>query len=402
MVLYDLNRDGFEGAAEWLRGEQITVFSIAPSALRRILETPGAARGFPHVRAIRMRSEPLFRDVVELAQRHFSEECVLLNAWGMTEVVMGQCYYIDKRTRIEHATAPVGYSTANRQVHLLDEAGKPVPFGEVGEIAIQASRPGSGYWRRADLHATRHRAAENGEWLFLSGDLGRFLPDGALLHLGRKDFMLKIRGHLVETAEIELALKQLPGVQDSVVVGKPNRAGEPQLVAYFVAAKHGSGPAASGAPSASEMRRHLARTLPEFMLPARYVRLERLPLNENDKVDRLSLPEPTGARPDLDALYLAPRTPVEEQLAHIWAATLGLERVGIHDPFLELGGDSLLAAQLAAAVVRAFEIDVPPRILFETPTIAQMALAVDSRLGDKAGPEAVTRLLAALDEEARP
>ncbi|MFQ5907077.1 MAG: phosphopantetheine-binding protein, partial [bacterium] len=219
-----------------------------------------------------------------------------------------------------------------------------------------------------------------------------------LIHMGRKDFQVKIRGYRIEVAEIEIALFDHADIKEAVVVAREDRRGDKRLVAYLV-------PAGQPAPTVSELRRALAETLPDYMIPSVFVTLDALPLTPTNKIDRRALPAPGTARPELENPFVAPRTPVEQTLVNIWSQVLGLDQVGIHDNFFELGGHSLLATQITARMLNIFRVEVPLRSFFQSPTVADMAVVVVQSQIEKAGSEHIDRMLAELeslsDEEAR-
>jgi acyl carrier protein len=204
------------------------------------------------------------------------------------------------------------------------------------------------------------------ERIYRTGDMGVMRPDGCLEHRGRKDFQVKVRGNRIEVSEIETALLVLDTIKEAVVVGREDRTREKCLVAYIV-------PTDKPTPTVSALRRALLEKLPDYMIPSNYMFLDALPLTPNGKLDRKALPELGTSRPDLDTAFVMSRTPVEEELAEIWAEVLSLDHVGIHDNFLELGGHSLAATQVISRVLERFDLDLPLRILFEAPTVADMA-----------------------------
>jgi acyl carrier protein len=230
-----------------------------------------------------------------------------------------------------------------------------------------------GYWRRADLtaHSFFNDPADAKGKIYRTGDLGRVLPDGCLLHLGRKDFFIKIRGYRVELEEIEMMLLELPGIKEAVVKAWNNNSGDERLVAYVVLKT-------APAPNASEMRRFLETKLPDYMIPTTFITLDALPLTDTLKVDRKALPMPKGLRPEIAVPYAAPRNSLEQALVKIWAEVLELDRVGIHDDFLDLGGHSLAATRIISRVMNVFPVDLAVRSLFDSPTVAQMAEVIAS------------------------
>src|SRR5207253_11399471 len=210
---------------------------------------------------------------------------------------------------------------------------------------------------------------EPGSRMYMTGDVVRWRPDGELQFVGRADDQVKIRGFRIELGEIESALLDHPEVAEAVVVAREDEPGRKRLVAYLVAA------AGSAAPTIADLRAFLARTLPDYMVPSAFVVLEALPLSPNGKLDRRALPAP-----DLGAVagagYVAPRTEAEATLAGIWAEVLGVERVGVEDNFFELGGDSILSIRVISRLRAAFGVEVSPRALFTTPTVAGLAAAL--------------------------
>jgi acyl carrier protein len=245
-----------------------------------------------------------------------------------------------------------------------------VPIGIVGEIYIGGNGVARGYLNRPELTEEKFISNpfsdEPEPRLYKTGDMARYLPDGNIEFLGRLDHQVKIRGFRIELGEIEAVLNQYQAVQSSVVVAREDVSGDKRLVAYTLAVP-------GSAPSASELRSFLQQKLPEYMVPSVFVFLDSLPLTPNGKLDRKALPAPDQTRPELDETFVAPRTPVEETLASIWAGVLKVDKVGIHDNFFELGGHSLLATQLISRIRDTFKIDLPLRSLFEAPTIYGLA-----------------------------
>jgi acyl carrier protein len=279
-------------------------------------------------------------------------------------------FFLDKETEVSGNLIPVGYAVADNEVMLLDDSGAPVA-GDEGEIAVRTRYVSPGYWKRPDLTADSFfdDPSDAKAKIYRTGDLGRMLPDGCLLHLGRKEFFVKIRGYRVELEEIELALVEFPGVKEAVVTALNNNSGDERLVAYIV-------PKAAPGPNASEMRRFLAAKLPDYMIPATFIALDTVPLTDTLKVDRKALPKPKGLRPEIAACYAPARNSVEEALVKIWAEVLELDQVGINDNFFDLGGHSLAATRIISRIVKTFSVDLSVRALFDSPTVAEMAEAM--------------------------
>ncbi|HEX6372560.1 MAG TPA: amino acid adenylation domain-containing protein, partial [Longimicrobium sp.] len=303
----------------------------------------------------------------------------LINGYGPTEATV--CTTLHDYVPGSGAP-PIGRPVANVRVYLLDAAGQPVPRGTAGELHIGGATVGRGYWRRAALTAERFVpdpfGAEPGARLYRTGDLARWNAAGELEFAGRVDAQVKVRGFRVELGEIETRLLEHPAVEEAVVVARDDEgaaAAAKRLVAYWV----------GGAVEPEALRAHLLERLPDYMVPAAYVRLEALPLSPNGKVDRRALPAPEG-----DAFarrgYEAPVGETETALAEIWAEVLGIDRVGRNDGFFELGGHSLLAVTLVARM-RARGLHADVRALFSTPTLAALAAAVSGESAEVAVPQ---------------
>jgi acyl-coenzyme A synthetase/AMP-(fatty) acid ligase len=348
----------------------VTVYRSAVSAFRAFADTLGPDE-LPDLRLVLVYGEPAYGADLERYRRHFADRCVFVGTLGCRETGDYAFFFADKTLPVSLDAVPGGYVTEGLEVLLLDESGRPVSEGEIGELAVRSAYSAAGYWNRPDLTAAAFFPDPAGGALriYRTGDLGRRLPDGCLVHLGRRDFQVKVLGHRVDTGEVETALLGIPGVTQAVVVGREDRPGEPRLVAYLV-----SGHAPS--PAARELRQALAVRLPAHMIPSVFMTVDAMPLTTSGKVDRRALPEPGRARPPLGAEGVAPRGPLEHAVAAIWADVLGLDEVGVHDAFLELGGNSLLATRVVARVLDQWQVPLSPRALFDAPTVARMAEAI--------------------------
>jgi amino acid adenylation domain-containing protein len=266
----------------------------------------------------------------------------------------------------------IGRPIDNVRVHVLDEALRPVPVGEPGELCVAGAGLARGYLKRPQLTAERFLTDVSGERIYRSGDLVRRRPDGELEFLGRLDEQVKIRGFRIELHEIVAVLDAHPAVEASAVIAREDGGGSKRLVAYVVPA--------SGQPvEAQVLKGHLARLLPEYMVPAVYLELEELPLTANGKLDREALPDPEASR-DQEASGTRPRTPLEAALSGIVCDLLGLGQVGVEENFFVLGGHSLLGAQLIARIRDRFGVELSLRTLFDHPTLESMAAAVEEQL----------------------
>ena len=314
---------------------------------------------------------------VGLAERLLKGGGALWNVYGPTETTV---WGMIKRVKTAAAPISIGRPVANAQLYILDKHGEPVPFGVQGELHIGGAGMGRGYLNRPELTAERfipHPFGKDaGQRLYKTGDLARYVADGEVEFLGRLDHQVKIRGFRIELGEIEAVLRQHADVREAVVLVSENAAGEKRLIAYVVLIEQQ--PTAIADDSTTQLRNHLKSKLPEHMLPSAFVVLEEFPLTPSGKLDRRALPEPLETRPALGETYLTPRTPVEETLTGIWEGILKANGIGVNDNFFELGGHSLLGTQVTSRVRDAFGIELPLRIIFEKPTIAGMAEAVEA------------------------
>ena len=414
---FDLRASSFDGLAATLRDEGISVFFAAVSTLRQFLTSLRVGLIFSDLRLVQTGGDTVLTTDVELVRRHVRRDCLLRVGLSLGEANAVAHWLITAGTVLEGDTVPAGYVVPGKEVLILDENQQPLPAGQVGEIAVRSRFLTPGYWRRPDLTAERFLNVPGSdgsdvlpERICLTGDLGRFRPNGLLEHRGRKDAMVKIRGFRVEPGAVEAALLATGLVRDAVVVaqeldlgglanGGLARLQDRRLVAYVAVWAHGG---EHSQVSASELRRALAQTLPDYMIPARFELLDALPLNASGKVDRRALPPPNTSRPALDTSYAPPRTETERLLATIWAGVLEVDAVGIHDEFVDLGGNSIQAARIITRVTQALGVTLPLQSLFESPTIAAQAAVIDAQVGPAAESlEDILTALAGLSNEAR-
>jgi amino acid adenylation domain-containing protein len=377
---FDLKTEGVGRLAPWLFQHHITNYKSIPTVFRHFISTLAGEEHFPSLRLIQIGGESVYRRDIELYKQHFSPSCLFVHVLGATEVQNFAWYCIDKETHITGYTVPLSVDMMEgTTVLLLDEAGQEIGVNRPGEIAVKSRYSALGYWRRPDLTRAAFLPDPHGrdERIYRTGDLGLRHPDGCLDHIGRKDLQVKIRGNRVEITEIEGALVSLEGIKEAIVVAREDVPGQPRLIAYVV-------PAVPPGPTVSILRRLLAERVPDYMLPAAFVTLDALPLMPNGKVDRRAVPLPDRARPALEHPYVAPRTPIEEAVASIWVEVLNLDAVGVHDPFLELGGDSLLAVRIMTRLLDIFHLEVPQRLLLQAATVARLATIITQYMAEKA------------------
>ncbi len=362
-----------------LIGEQgITVLHFVPSMLRAFLEEPGVEK-CQSLRHVICSGEALPYDLQEQFFRLLPSQ--LHNLYGPTEagvdVTHWTCLRDDGRKIV-----PIGRPVANTQIYILDRRLQPVPMGMPGELHIGGVQVGRGYHKRPELTAEKFIAdpfSEDPEArLYKTGDLCRWLPDGAVEYLGRMDFQVKIRGFRIELGEIEEALRQHPTVNEAVVTVCEDEPGDKRLVAYVL-------PAVEPACETTELRDFLKQKLPEYMIPAAFVLLSELPLSPNGKVDRKALPAPDATSVALKRRDdIAPRTATEQRLAAVFAEVLRLPSVSLNDNFFDLGGHSLLLLKMQSRLLRNYGIQLTLQQIFQSPTVAELAAIVGDLPGDLA------------------
>ncbi|WP_425437473.1 amino acid adenylation domain-containing protein [Mycobacterium szulgai] len=348
-----------------LVAERVTVLSQTPSAFYALQAAeaaqPESGRQL-HLETVVFGGEALEPPRIRTWLSSHPQTPRLVNMYGITETTVHASY----RPIVEHdahsATSPIGVPLPGAAFFVLDRWLRPVPAGVVGELYVAGTGVGCGYWRRSSLTAARFMACPfggTGTRMYRSGDLVRWGADGQLHYVGRADEQVKIRGHRIEPAEIASVLGEFDGVEQAVVIAREDQPGDKRLVAYF------TGTADSGA-----IRDGLANKLPGYMVPSAVVALEALPLTINGKLDTQALPAPQYG--DADS-YRPPTTTIEDILATIYAQVLGLDRVGIDDSFFDLGGDSLSAMRVIAAINTTLDVHLSVRALFDTPAITALA-----------------------------
>jgi amino acid adenylation domain-containing protein len=371
---FDIKKEGFVKIKDWLANENISILVTVPSTFRNFVSTIRDAERYDSLRLLFTGGEPVLKLDVDLYKKFLPPDCYMNVVLAGTEFQRIRSYIVSKNTTVTSRVVPVGYEVEDKQVILLDEDGKAVPVGEVGEITVESQFLSPGYWNQPELTKSSFLPVPNQEGItrFRTGDLGRMRPDGCLEHLGRKDRQVKIRGHRVELAEILSDLLEISVVEDAYVMAQPDDVGENQLVAYIV-------PIKTSVPTASNIRDILAKNLPSYMLPAEYVFLSELPRTPTGKVDALALPVPEKTRTNFEGGVVEPQTALEEQLVAIWETVLKIHPVSIRDDFFDLGGHSLLALRLIAAVEEELGIIIPFPALIQARTIANIARIIQDQ-----------------------
>ncbi len=360
-----------DALADYFARHAIDCLKIVPSHLAALLSADEPARVLPRQRLI-LGGEAATPALVTRVQA-LAPQCRIFNHYGPTETTVGVLTHpIDDMERI----IPLGRPLPNTRVYILDTAMQPAPVGIPGELYIGGDQVARGYIHRPDLTAERfvpnpHAGPDRqAARLYRTGDRVRWRDDGAVEFLGRTDDQVKIRGYRVEPSEVAVTLAQHPAVTAAVALAVEDERGEKRLAAYVVPSDLNS--ADDLLPS---LMAFLRQSLPEHMLPSAIVPVDALPLTANGKIDRRALPAPRFVPTGSAIGYVAPRTDVEATLAAIWEEILGLERVGVHDNFFELGGDSIASIRVLARAHRA-GFRLTPRIIFEHPTIAELAARI--------------------------
>lgn len=368
LYLLDIKAEGLAHLAEWLTQNNITIYTSVPTILLHFIDVLSADNEFPDLRLVMMFGEPVYKNHLELARKHFPQNCIFVNRLGSTETGSIRWHFIDSETQIDGINVPVGYPVEDNQILLLDDNAKEVKPGEVGEISVRSRYISPGYWHKPDRTAAAFLPDPEGgdRRIYRTGDLGSMLPDGCIVHMGRKDFQVKIKGYRIEVAEIETALLKHDAISKVAVWPWEDPSGNKRLVAYIIIN-------GQEMPPVNEFRHLLSESLPAYMMPFYFEEVDVFPLAPNGKLDRKALPPPNTARPNLANPFAPPRKSTEEKLAKIWREVLGFDEVGIQDNFSDLGGESLMAAQILARIQDTFGKNFPLAAILQSPTIEEMA-----------------------------
>lgn len=376
LLPFDTAAQGPARFAQWLIEKRVTVCQIVPTLFRSMIQSLDEAVKFPHMRVLHLGGEPVYRSDVLDYRKRFPRTCCLVHNLGSSEAPTIRQYFIDHDTPIDDETVPVGYPVPDRDVLIVDESGKPVDSEQMGEIVVRSAYLSTGYWHNPELTAAKFKQdpEDPNKRLYFTGDLGFMLPDGCLVHKGRKDARIKIRGHGVDLNEVEASLRSHKAIRDAVVVDRQDKLGESRLAAYFTSS-------IEQGPTTRELRTYLSNVLADYMIPAVFIRMEALPTTANGKLDRKALPEPDQERPELGIPYAPPQNKTEQSLVKIWERVLAVHPIGIRDNFFDLGGHSLSAARAVSMVFQQYQLEIPLQSLFQSPTIAEMAAVIIEHQG---------------------
>lgn len=357
----------------WIDKQRINLIHCVPSLFRSLLLQESPPNQFSALQYILLSGEPLLPADVNCWIQRYGKPIQLINLYGASETTMTKFFYFVKPSDGQKKTIPIGKPMPGSTAIIVDKAGKVCSPGMVGEIYIRTPYITLGYYQQPDL--TKEVFIQNpftdkiNDIVYKTGDLGRIIADGNFEYLGRKDRQVKIRGIRIELAEIENALQQHPLIRESAVLAWKDGQENLYLCAYLVGTK---------TLDTSKIREFLLDRLPEAMIPTIFQQLESFPKTVSGKIDRRSLPEPQLQQPNRP--LIAPRTPIEVELVKIWQKVLEVNPISIEDNFFALGGHSLLITQLMSSIDLAFQIKIPIKTLFESPTLTRMADSIDTLL----------------------
>jgi amino acid adenylation domain-containing protein len=372
----------------WIEQQAVNLIHCTPSLFRSILAQGLQSTNFPALRHVLLAGEPLLPSDVAKWLGIFRDRIQLVNLYGPSETTMVKLFHIVTPEDAEGRSIPIGRPMAGARAIVVDEQGKPCLPGKVGEIYIRTPYRALGYLNRPDLTSEvfvqNPFGSQPDDLVYKTGDLGRLREDGSLEFIGRRDLQVKIRGVRVELGPIEDLLRSHEAVVDVALIDRTDSQGNKSLCAFLVL-RHEF--------TTSRLVEFLREHLPDSMIPSAFRLMEALPRTLSGKVDRRALTDPGQAGSWLGTEYVAPRTPVEEELCKIFGELLGIPKVGIRDNFFEMGGHSLLATLLLSRIRAAFGVEVPLRQVFRTPSVEDLGLDVTRLQFEREGEEEMSILL---------
>jgi amino acid adenylation domain-containing protein len=378
---YDIKQEGnlFQ-MARWLQSEDITIYHSIPTVYRYFTDMLSGEEKFDYLRFIVLGGEAVFKKDVETYKKHFSDDCIFINGLGPTESTVTLQYFIDKNTEIKREAVPVGYAVEETEILLLDEEGNETEGYGIGEIIYKSDYLALGYLNKREKsdEVFVKNPLSGRDRVYRSGDLGRRLMDGSIEYVGRKDFQVKVRGYRIELGEIEGKLDNMAGIKKSVVVCSQDPEGDNYLTAYYMVSDERGVEI-----DENKLVNQLKASIPDYMVPGAFYRLEGFPLTATGKIDRKVLLESTGSQIRSMKEYVPPSEGIESTLANMWKELLKVEKVGIYDNFFVLGGNSLKAIMLTSMLHKELEVKLPLTEVFKTPTIRELAEYIKKESEDK-------------------
>ncbi|MCY8701099.1 non-ribosomal peptide synthase/polyketide synthase [Bacillus spizizenii] len=368
IIVYD-GEDKTALLSSIVQDQRVDIIKLTPAHLH-VLKAMNIANKIA-IRKMIVGGENLSTQLAQSIHEQFDGQIEICNEYGPTETVVGCMLYRYDAVKDRRESVPIGTAAANTSIYVLDEDMKPVPIGVPGEMYISGACVARGYLNRPEL--TAEKFVENpfvtGERMYKTGDLAKWLPDGNIEYLGRMDEQVKIRGFRIELGEIETAMLQAEEIKEAVVTAREDVHGLKQLCGYYVS---------SQPITVSQIREQLSQSLPGYMIPAYFIKLEKMPLTPNGKINQKELPTPDLQLQDRVA-YKPPRTQVEQLLVSTWESVLGAEKIGILDNFFDLGGDSIKSIQVSSRLNQlGYKMEI--KHLFQYATIAELSPHIEQNV----------------------
>ena len=369
-VKKDFNAQFF---GEWINKMDVSIIHVVPTLYRYAVKFVDDRSLLRKVRLVILGGEGVFLTDVELYKEKFPDNCLFINLYGSSEVILGTLHVIDKNYSDTRKVIPIGYPFENIEAHVLDENKNESQVHSIGEIYFKGEFLNPKYYN--DPTGTDKLFSYKGnsdDRLIKMGDLAKFLPDGSLLLMGRKDNQVKINGNRVELLEIEIALNSDKAIEQSVVMPLKNEKGELFLVAYITVTEE--------IPNIENIKEELRKKLPEYMIPSFFVKLSKMPLTPNGKIDRNALPK-VDYKKLIENFEAKEKTELQEKILKLWKETFERENITIHDNFFQLGGNSLLATELVSKIYNITNEDFELNVIFDNQSVYEIAKFIESRKG---------------------
>ena len=366
--LFEIKKLGLFSLRSWMIEQRITVAFFVATVFRHFCRFLSETAPAPPLRLIEIGSEVVHSTDVNCYKRYFPNDCRFIVNLGGTEISPITQYIINKTTVISHPL-PVGTPVNGVDIMIFDENGHRLGINQPGEIVVRSRYLALGYWKQSEMTQARFVAdsSDPTQRLYYTGDMGELLPDGNLLHLGRKDFQVKVRGYRIETGEVEGALLALETINEAIVTAPTDVNGDRYLLAYIVASQ------TEAVLSVASLRQQLLSALPDYMIPTQIVRLDQMPLTDTGKINRRALPLPDTLKPQSPIQAKDAQTDLERYLSELWAELFALKQISIHDNFFDLGGHSLLATQLVSRIRTYLGVELSLLQVFEHPVLRKQA-----------------------------
>ncbi|GEM_PF-1446662 len=368
---YDIKKEGNMGRLSgWINDEGITIFHSVPTVYRLFMETVTNPVQISSIRAVVVGGEAVYPNDLELYKKYFPDNCIFVNLFGSSEVIIATVNILNKTTELKSASVPVGHPVDGVDITMVNEAGIEAGVNETGEIVYKSLYLTPGYWNMEEKNnSVFSKDITDAEVRsYRSGDVGRLLIDGCIEYSGRKDFQVKIRGNRVETGEIESKLLKHPSVKEGAVIAKRDYKGNNYLCAYIVTGTE---------VLLSDIKQYLKMCLPEYMVPSFFVQIDKMPLTENGKVDRVALQD-ISIKNNINDVDNEPVNDLEKLMVEVWKEILDAEQVDVNDSFYDMGGNSILAIKFEVEMEKR-DIELTASDVYELKTIRNLAERIGNR-----------------------